>query len=273
MLPKLAGAELGIEKLLDQRGFCLLLRNVAGMPSDKSLLEEVHYDALEREALDALRAPFGADLVARHAPDLLGIRLEKRQVKLLAKPVDDEIFQGFLFALWHQRRAQITESATEGAGKAQISEGCRGQAAGIVEEAAQKIDAALALANQHNQIFRLRIVRPGRRGKLALLPLIAQLSRFINASPTAGGNRHQFQPPAHHPVRFRKEAMAADVHAVALVADGARDTADLLASLDHNRLDCRIALQFDGGCQSLRACSDDDCRAVFHAGNRSLPAK
>ena len=40
-----------------------------------------------------------------------------------------------------------------------ISEGCRGQADGIVEEAAQKIDAALALADQHDQVFRLRIVR------------------------------------------------------------------------------------------------------------------
>src|SRR5271157_3423111 len=200
MFPELAGAELGIEKPLDQRGFCLLLRNVAGMPSDKSLLEEVHYDALEREALDALRAPFGADLVARHAPDLFGIRLEKCEVKLLAKPVDDEIFQGFFFALGQQRRAQITDAATKGADKAQISEGRRGQADGIVEEAAQKIDAAFALANQHHQVFPLRIVLSSRRGKLALLPLIVQLSLFVSASPTAGLNRHQLQPPAHYPV-------------------------------------------------------------------------
>jgi hypothetical protein len=65
----------------------------------EGLLEEVRHHALQRESLDALRAPFGADLVAGHAPDLFGIRLEKGQVKLLAEAVDDEIFEGFLFAL------------------------------------------------------------------------------------------------------------------------------------------------------------------------------
>ena len=67
--------------------------------------------------------------------------------------------------------------------------------------------------------------------------------------------------------------MAADVHAVAFVADGARDTANFLTGLDQYRLNCRIALQLDGSRQSRRACSDDDRRTVFHAGTRSLLAK
>jgi len=47
----LAGAEFGIEKLLDKRGFGLLLGNVAGGLAAEGLLEEVHDHALEREAL------------------------------------------------------------------------------------------------------------------------------------------------------------------------------------------------------------------------------
>ena len=99
MFPKLAGAELGIEKLLDQRGFSLLLRNVAGAFSNKSLLEEVRHHALERQSLDALRAPFGANLIAGHTPDLLCIGFEKRQIKLFAKPVNNKILKCALLAL------------------------------------------------------------------------------------------------------------------------------------------------------------------------------
>ena len=46
-----------------------------------------------RQALDALRAPLGADLVAGHAPDLFGVALEERQVELAAEAVDEEVFE------------------------------------------------------------------------------------------------------------------------------------------------------------------------------------
>jgi len=58
--------------------------------------------------------------------------------------------------------------------------------------------------------------------------------------------------------------MAADIHAVALEADGARDAADLLARLEENWLDLRAPLDLDGGGKSGGACSDDDCRALLH---------
>src|ERR1035438_8793817 len=88
MFPKLAGTELGIKKLLDERSLCLLLSQVAGPFASESLLEEVQYYALERQALDALGAPLGTDLIARYAPNLFGIRLEEDQIELLAKPAD-----------------------------------------------------------------------------------------------------------------------------------------------------------------------------------------
>ena len=71
----------------------------SGLLAAEGLLQEVRHHALQREPLDALRAPFGADLVAGHAPDLFGIGLEKSQVKLLAETVDDEIFERPLLAL------------------------------------------------------------------------------------------------------------------------------------------------------------------------------
>ena len=152
----------------------------------KGLLEEVHDHALERKPFDALRAPFGADLVARHAPDLLCVRLEKCQVELLAEAVDDEIFERALLALWQQRRAQITDAAANGADQAHIPECAGGQADGIVEEAAQKIDAALALADQHDQVFGLRIGRRGRRRDIALLALVAELAVSRLRRPQSG---------------------------------------------------------------------------------------
>ena len=45
------------------------------------------------EAFDALRAPFGADLVARHAPDFLGVGFEKRQIEFFAEPVDQKLLR------------------------------------------------------------------------------------------------------------------------------------------------------------------------------------
>ncbi len=232
MFPKLAGAELGIEEPLDQRGFGFLLCDAAGAFRGEGLLEEMHHHAREREPLDALRAPFGADFIARHTPDFFGVRLEKSKVKLLAEAVDDEILERVFLALRQQRRAHVTEAATNGTIQAQIPEGGCRQADGIVEEAAQKINAALALPHQHDQIFRLRIRSHCGRGSIALLPLIAKLAIFVRVGRTASADGHQVQPPAHDAVRLRKEAMAANIHAVALVANGPRDAADLLTGLE-----------------------------------------
>src|ERR1017187_8457743 len=85
MFPKLTGTELGIKKLFDERSLCLLLSQVDGPFTSEGLLEEVQYYAFERQALDALGAPLGADLIARHTPDLFGIRLEEDQIELPAK--------------------------------------------------------------------------------------------------------------------------------------------------------------------------------------------
>jgi hypothetical protein len=43
-----------------------------------------------------------------------------------------------------------------------------------------------------------------------------------------GGDRQNLPPPVHYPIRLGEEAMAADVHAVALVLDGTGNAADLI---------------------------------------------
>ena len=69
-LPHLAGAEAGVAELLDQR------RHVGALePDDRQERRP------EREVLDPLGRPQRADLRARDAPDLLGVRAEERVVE------------------------------------------------------------------------------------------------------------------------------------------------------------------------------------------------
>ena len=58
--------------------------------------------------------------------------------------------------------------------------------------------------------------------------------------------------------------MAADVHAVAFVADGAGDAADLLAGLENDGDDVGTPEEFQTGGQAGRAGADDD-RFLCHS--------
>jgi hypothetical protein len=103
-------------------------------------------------------------------------------------------------------------------------------------------------------------MRLGNCGNISLLILVAELALFV----CAGFDGHHLQPPAHHAVRLGKEAVTANVHAVALVTDSARDAADLIAGFDHNRFDCGKSLEFDTGRHARRARPDNDCRLLGH---------
>src|SRR5271157_4719595 len=59
--------------------------------------------------------------------------------------------------------------------------------------------------------------------------------------------------------------MAADIHPVALVANGPGDTADLLAGFDQDRFDPRAPLQLQCRGKSGWTRSYDDCRALLHS--------
>src|SRR5262249_7638351 len=68
--------------------------------------------------------------------------------------------------------------------------------------------------------------------------------------------RQALQPPVHHPVGFREEAMAADVYPVAVMLDGARDAADIVQRLDDDRLYIRAAQQLHGRREPRRPGAD-----------------
>ncbi len=168
----------------------------AGLAAE-GLAEEVRDDAAEREALDALRAPLRADLVAGNTPHFFRIGLEEEQVELLAEAVDDEVFEGLLFAAREQSRAHVAEAALHGAGDAQIAEGGCGEADRVVEEAAEEVDSALALAHQHDPVLGVGIGRLGSLRKVALLAVILELA-FAGARLDG----EHFEPPLHHAVGF-----------------------------------------------------------------------
>ena len=56
------------------------------------LAQEVQDCGRERKPFDPLGSPLGADFLARHAPDLLRVGLEKCQIQLAAETVDQKIF-------------------------------------------------------------------------------------------------------------------------------------------------------------------------------------
>ena len=241
MLPELAGAVHGIEKLLDERGFCVLLREVAAaLPHAERAFEEVSDSGGERESFDALRTPLGADLIAAHAPHLLRVGLEEGEVELAAEAVDEEVFETLFRTNLMNSRLDVAEADLRGAGKAKFAERVAGESDGVVEEAAQEVNATPALPHQHDELgigveLRMRVQRLQR----AMAVLIGD-NRMAGTLVRDG---HQIQPPLHDAVRLREEAVAADVHAIALVTDGARDAADGVVGFEHDGANAWSALR------------------------------
>src|SRR6201996_4125494 len=109
----------GIKELPDERSFGVLLREIgSAWPRAEGLLDEVPDGAREREALDALRAPLGADLVAAHTPHLLRVGLEEGEIELSAEAVDEEVFEAFLRPTPMKARLDVAKADLRGPGKA-----------------------------------------------------------------------------------------------------------------------------------------------------------
>ncbi len=241
VLPELAGAVHGIEELLDERGFRVLLREVAAARlRAEGALEEVSDSAGERESFDALRTPLGADLIAAHAPHLLRVGLEEGEVELAAEAVDEEVFETLFRTELMNSRLDVAEADLRGAGETKFAERVAGEGDGVVEEAAQEVDAAAARAHQHDEL------RVGIGLRVGVQRLQGAMAVLIGDDSMAGAlvrDGHQIEPPLHDAVRLREEAVAADVHAIALVTDGARDAADGVVGFEHDGADGWSALR------------------------------
>ena len=158
----------------------------------------------------------------------------------------------FCSGLIGRRRAVDVAQADAGrAPQAQLEDRVFAERDRIFEEAAEEIDPRFAIADQHHAIG----IGSGRRAPsrhAARGPLIGDLV-------LAGlvGNRHELEPPIHHPIRLGKETMRADVDAVALVVDRAGNAPHVRALLQHDRDDVGAGQQFVGGGQSGRTGTDD----------------
>ena len=78
----------------------------------------------DREPLDPLCSPLGADLSARHAPDLLRVRLEEGPVQLPAEAVDEELLEGSLVADREENRAEVGDSDPHRTDQTELDAGC-----------------------------------------------------------------------------------------------------------------------------------------------------
>src|SRR5690242_15203902 len=275
-LPHLSGTILWIKELFDERRFCLLLRNIFLLAALQLFLDDVLNRFLDRKTLDALLAPLCADLVARHSPHFLRVRLEERVVELASEAVDKELLQVLDVLNRHRRAAHIAEANAHGANRAQLAQRVSTKSDRIIEERAQEIDARFAAAHQHDFVRVAPVTVPVHTsGEFASLSLICDLNRLLYMTISisilghGGFNRHVLEPPVHHAIALREEAMTADVDAITFVVHGARDATHLVALFKHDGLGIAVAQKFESGSQSSRTGADDDSsfRPMIHGNS------
>ena len=241
-VPELTGAELRIRELLDQRGFDLAVL-FAGLFFDR-VLQNRH----DRHALDALRAPGRIDFRRMSSPEVFGIILEKHRIELLPETVDIEILQRFFLSLVHHG-FQIGEADFHCFGEAHVPEGLRLEGNRIIVKLGVEENTGYAVSAQHDAILILRI-RSARIQRH--LPAQRDIVRRRRALP-----RHHLIPPF---VDFRhlcEKAVAAHIHAVALIFHGSRDAAELSALLENIYVHIvRLVQKLIGGGQAGRAGTD-----------------
>src|SRR5215207_1821203 len=284
-LPHLSRAELGVEEAGDEAGLALLLRLLE--VARQEILHGVHDGLLEREALHALRAPVGADLVAPHPPHLLRVVAEEGLVEALAEPVDEErVEEGFVL-LRRELRLHVAEADERGVEKSQPPRHGQRDPDGIREEVALVIDARQPRAVQQHLVVGLRIggdapflahLHAGRdRGPALAIGLAPRLLEQLGSEAAhhrlgdvidvvahlrgvRGGlslARHHREPPVHHALVLREEPVPADVDAVALVVVGLRDAADRVRPLEDHGVDVGAREKLECGRETGRPRAGD----------------
>ena len=150
----------------------------------------------ERQALDPLRGPLGADLGGRHAPHLLGVGHEEVLVEPLAEAVGDPLLEVVLAALGLDRGPQVGEQAARELDRAELLDHVLAVER-VVEELAAPVDP--------------RHARPAQ--ELLLHHLVPEVVDLLGLG---------------------EEAVAAEIEAVAVANLGLRDASDLILRLEHD---------------------------------------
>ncbi len=219
-LPHHAGAFTRILEALDQ---CLHDRRAVlprSTPRQQRALERVHHGHTEVEPFDALRGPIRRDFVARHAPHLLGVGLEEDREQLFAELVAHPLVEGL--RLRHRSRLGV----------------------GVGEHASRALDDA-EIAQRLECVERIGVE-------------LAAVEDARQPRPLDEIVRQDLAPEVDHLLRFREEAMAADIEHEVLVVHGAADAAHIdRILLDHDDRG-HFSGQAIGGGQPRRSGADHE---------------
>ena len=198
-LPHLARAEARVVELGDQR-----LDLVAAVAEEGGL-----GGGEEREALDPLRGPLGAQLGRRDAPDLLGVGLEEVVVEPLAEAVGHPLLEVLLAALRLDGGPQVGDAGADELDRAELADHVHALER-VVEELAVPVDP---------------------RHPRALEELLL----------------HHLVPEVVDLLGLGEEAMAAEVEAVAVADLGLGEAADLVLGLEDDHRPPLAGEQVAGG--------------------------
>src|SRR5262249_16639501 len=141
-------------------------------------LDEVPDGFADRESLDALRAPFGADFTALNAPHLFRVRFEKCKVKFVAETVDEEVLQSALRDDWTQRGASVAQSDSHDLSRSQVLDGFGTEGDWILEKPAHEVDAGEPVAHQHHAVVDLWVAA-GTAREPTMVVLIRNLDGIV----------------------------------------------------------------------------------------------
>ncbi len=216
--PHHAGAELGVLEFLDERGDVLLI--ALGQ-------QGIHHRVGERQVLDALRGEIGRELVDRHTPKFLVVRLEEVIIETPAEAGDDPALEGGLVLGRADARPDVGHHAAEGLDDAEVGQRVGGLERVIVVLAVI-VNAAHARA-QH-EVFVGQDLVPERLDFL----------------------------------HFREEAVATDIETPAVALDRPADAADDVIGLKDGGSDAVTGGENVGGSEASGTRADDDDWLLGH---------
>ena len=201
------------------------------------------------------------------APNLLRVRLEESSIKLDTEAIDQKILETAFGATRKQRRDPVACSSLCEAQHPEVGDRLEVDSDRVVEEPATEIDARQAVAHQHREVTLCLVCADIRRRRNGPPPVpIGNADRLARASCTAI-QWHYFLPPIHHPVRFGKEPVTAEIDPVAVPVYGARNAAHAVRRFDHDRVNVGLPHQLEGGRQARGPAPDDErgpCRGRPH---------
>ena len=196
----------------------------------------MHHRLRNREALDALTAPVGADLAAGHAPHLLGVVAEERTIQFHAKAVDHEVFEALFLAGRQQLHLEVAHADLEHAPESKVANRVAVQRNRIVKELAEEKDAGKSATAKHHVVRLLGIGATFDQRDLA-----ADSNVILARGPL---QRQDALPPVHHRIALAEKAVTADIHAVAIVTRRARNAADNIFGFENHGFHIRRTQQF-----------------------------